>query len=128
MLLRRSHQNFLPGRSFSSCLSPMSRIGHVFENLKPTDRSKIASLQRSDMEKAIAMLRKVSEWSLSVTKQRQMSPYSGHRLARLQSQHAVHRGALLCSQCMSVNLVWWLRRLAQGCCSAPSGFTVGFGG
>ena len=76
----------------------------LFDNLKPIDRSQIAALRRSDIGKAIMMLRNVSGCDLGQAKAILHIRDSDSRCHKC--QHHVPRGALLCSQRMFVNLDW----------------------
>ena len=99
------YQRFSPdGRLHLVC--PQCRaVVILFENLKPADRSQIAMLRRSDIGKAIAMLRNASGCDLLQAKANVLHIRDVESCCH-KCRHPVPRGALLCSQCMSVNLDW----------------------
>jgi hypothetical protein len=77
----------------------------LFEHLKPTHRSQIGTLRHSSIVEAIRMLRSVSGCDLGQAKANVLHIRdAGSRCHKC--QHLLPRGALLCSQCMSVNLDW----------------------
>jgi hypothetical protein len=103
-----AYQNFSPGGRLHLVCPHCRALVILFENLKPTDRSQIATLWRlrgSGTQKAIEMLRNVSGCDLLQAKANvlhiRVTDSRCHKC-----QHLVPRGALLCSQCMSVNLDW----------------------
>src|SRR5262245_9292905 len=100
-----SYENFPPnGRLHIVCPQCLALVV-LFENLEPIDKSRIARFRRSGLKQAIAMLRQVSGCDLQQAKANVLHIRDVD--SRCHScQHTVPRGALLCSQCMSVNLDW----------------------
>jgi hypothetical protein len=77
----------------------------LFESLPSIDRGEVARLRHSDTMKAIAMLTRVSGCDLRQAEANVLHIRDVDSRCH-KCKHQVPRGALLCSQCMSVNLDW----------------------
>jgi hypothetical protein len=77
----------------------------LFENLTPSDRSNVARLRRSNPAQATKLLIQVSGCDLRHAKAIILHLRDADSRCH-KCQHPIPRGALLCSQCMSVNLDW----------------------
>lgn len=77
----------------------------LFESLPSRDKSEVALLRQSDTAEAIAMLRRVSGCDLRQAKANILHIRDTDSRCH-KCKHQIQRGALLCSQCMSVNLDW----------------------
>jgi len=103
-----AYQNFSPDDRLHLVCPQCGTLVILFENLKPTDRGQIATLRRSrfsDIPKAIAMLRNVSGCDFLQAKANILHIREADSRCH-NCRHPVPQGALLCSQCMSVNLDW----------------------
>jgi hypothetical protein len=100
-----AYENFAPGGRLHVVCPQCGALVLLFENLTPADRGNIARLRESHAAEAMELLRRVSGCDLRQAKANVLHLRAADSCCR-NCRHPVPRGALLCSQCMSVNLDW----------------------
>ena len=101
----RAYDQFSPNGQLHIICPQCGALVVLFEKLKPSIRSHIVGLNKDRPIKAMKELRKATGCDLGVAKA------AIYHLRNKQSQccncHSeMPKGALICSQCMSVNLDW----------------------
>jgi hypothetical protein len=98
-------RNFSPNGRLHLVCPQCGALVLLFENLASSDRSNIALSSRSDATKAMELLRRVSGCDLRQAKANVLHIRDVDSHCH-KCKYPIPRGALLCSQCMSVNLEW----------------------